>query len=111
MLFDVLHGKSIAVMADTLEMVIAENTAYHYVAYTEGHEGLYSRHSTAALLDYQETHGALPTDFARVRQISLAAFKASLGQCTRAVVLVESLSLVRPGAIDNADPFYAAPPF
>lgn len=36
MLFDVLHGKSIEVMGDTLQMVIAENTLYKHITYVHG---------------------------------------------------------------------------
>ncbi|WP_047528500.1 hypothetical protein [Pseudomonas sp. 11/12A] len=110
MLFDVLHGKSIAVMADTLEMVIGENTAHSYVTYTHNDNGAL-RYNVAALQYVKNPDGG-----AQVVHTSLAAFKASLGDPTRAVVLtdtVDTLSLVRPGTIDmnNSDPFYDAPPF
>ncbi|MDD1975219.1 hypothetical protein [Pseudomonas tussilaginis] len=111
MLFDVLHGKSIAVMADTLEMVIAENTAHSYVTYTHGNlDGRY-RYSVETF-----KHFDVPAyTGAKLIRTSLAAFKAIVGQRARAVVLmdtVDSLSLVRPGAMDmnSSDPFYL-PPF
>ena len=109
MIFDVLHGKSIAVMADTLEMVIAENTAHSYVTYTHNDNGAL-RYNVAALQYVNNPGGG-----AQVVHTSLAAFKAIVGQPARAVVLmdtVDSLSLVRPGAMDmnSSDPFYL-PPF
>lgn len=106
MLFDVLHGKSIAVMADTLEMTIAENTAHSYITYTHNENGAL-RYNVAALQYVKNPDGG-----AQVVHTSLAAFKASMGQPARAMV-VDTLSLVRPGAMDmnNSDPFYAAPPF
>jgi hypothetical protein len=112
MIFDVLHGKSIAVMADTLEMVIAENTAHSYVTYTDNADGYYRYHP-----DAWECYGNKPRGGgAKLHRTSLAAFKASMGQPARTVILtdtVDSLSLVRPGAMDmnNSDPFYAPPPF
>ncbi|WP_448092702.1 hypothetical protein [Pseudomonas lini] len=110
MLFDVLHGKSIAVMADTLEMVIGENTAHIYVTYTNNDDGEYRYHPDAF-----KYFKSLKGGGAQLHHTSLAAFKASLGQPARAVVLtdtVDSLSLVRPGAMDmnSFDPFYS-PPF
>lgn len=106
MLFDVMHGKSIAVMADTLEMVIGENTAHSFITYTDNATNL-PRYAVDAFQYVQN-----PLAGAQLHHMSLAAFKASMGQPARAVV-IDSLSLVRPGAMDmnNADPFYAAPPF
>lgn len=105
MIFDVLHGKPIAVMADTLEMVIAENTAHSYVAYTHNDDGAL-RYNVVALQYVSNPGGG-----AQVVRTSLAAFKASMGQPAQAVVMA-SLSLVRPGAMDmnSSDPFYN-PPF
>lgn len=108
MIFDVLHGKSIAVMADTLEMVIAENTAHSYVTYTHNDNGAL-RYNVDSFQYVQN-----PLAGAQLHHTSLAAFKAAMGQPARAVVLmdtVDSLSLVRPGAMDmsNSDPFYHAP--
>jgi hypothetical protein len=104
MLFDVLHGKSIAVMADTLEMVIAENTQLFIMNYAPGKRHVIANPETQRyfLQDHKD----------QVVITSLAAFKASVGVSSRATVLVESLSLVRPGAMDmsSSDPFYA-PPF
>lgn len=102
MLFDVLHGKSIAVMADTLEMVIAENTAHSYVTYTNNTNGYYRYHPTVL--------GSVknPGGGAQVVHTSLAAFKSSLGQPTRAIVLAS------PSQIPCFDPWgneVDSPPF
>ncbi|TPG85124.1 hypothetical protein EAH74_07465 [Pseudomonas mandelii] len=105
MLFDVLHGKSIAVMADTLEMVIAENTAHSFITYTGNVTNL-PRYAVDAFQYVQN-----PLAGAQLHHTSLAAFKATMGQPARAVILtdtVDTLSLVRPGAM-NSDPFYNAP--
>jgi hypothetical protein len=104
MLFDVLHGKSIAVMADTLELVIAENTAHSYITYTDNASNL-PRYDVDAFQYVQN-----PLAGAKLHHTSLAAFKASVGQ-PASVMVVDSLSLVRPGAMDmnNSDPFYNAP--
>lgn len=74
MLFDVLHGKSIAVMADTLEMVIGENTAYRFVTYSSNANGEYRYHPDAwdYLSNGQKGGGAA------LHKTSLAAFKASI---------------------------------
>jgi hypothetical protein len=105
MLFDVLHGKSIAVMADTLEMVIAENTQLFMMNYAPGKRHVIANPETKRyfIQDHKD----------QVFITSLAAFKASMGQRARAVVIVDSLSQACPGAMDmnNIDPFYAAPPF
>lgn len=108
MIFDVLHGKSIAVMRDTLEMVIAENTQLFMNNYAPGKRSVITNPATQRyfLQDHKD----------KVDITSLAAFKSSLGQRARAIILtdtVDSLSLVQPGAMDmnNVDPFYAPPPF
>jgi hypothetical protein len=74
MLFDVLHGKSIAVMADTLEMLIGENTAYRFVTYSSNANGEYRYHPDAwdYLSNGQKGGGAT------LHKTSLAAFKASI---------------------------------
>ncbi|MCX4064280.1 hypothetical protein OR626_08605 [Pseudomonas sp. S1Bt30] len=70
MLFDVLHGKSIAVMADTLEMIVGENTAHSFITYS----GKAARYNVKAL-DYFD----LPVHSgARLHKTSLAAFKVSI---------------------------------
>jgi hypothetical protein len=75
MLFDVLHGKEIAVMADTLEMVIGENTAYSFVTYANNDHGYYRYHPDAwDHYDKKPRGGG-----AQLHKTSLAAFKASLG--------------------------------
>lgn len=73
MLFDVVHGKSIAVMADTLEMVIGENTAYEFITYTDNANGYYRYHPSVLPLVKNPRGGA------KLHRTSLAAFKASLG--------------------------------
>lgn len=107
MLFDVLHGKSIAVMADTLEMVIAENTQLFMSNYAPGKRSVITNPDTQRFFIQDRKD--------KVAITSLAAFKAIVGQPARAVVLmdtVDSLSLARPGAMDmnSSDPFYL-PPF
>ena len=71
MLFDVLHGKGIAVMADTLEMVIGENTQRFVVRYATG------KHHVITNAEAQRYFVQDHKD--QVIITSLAAFKASLG--------------------------------
>ncbi|VVP92030.1 hypothetical protein PS914_03220 [Pseudomonas fluorescens] len=87
MLFDVLHGKSIAVMADTLEMVIAENTEYRYVSYAEGFTG--ANYHVDSLQYVTNVHGE-----AQVNVTSLAAFKASVSAPARATTLFEDFAMM-----------------
>ncbi|MFV3283165.1 hypothetical protein ACNFCI_03745 [Pseudomonas sp. NY15356] len=70
MLFDVLHGKSIAVMADTLEMVIGENTQHFIVSYAPGKQHIVSIPETQRY--FLQDHAS------KVTVTSLASFKASL---------------------------------
>ncbi len=73
MLFDVLHGKSIAVMADTLAMVIGENTAHRFITYDDSVAVLPRYHVDAFHFVTNPQAGA------QLHTTSLAAFKASLG--------------------------------
>lgn len=73
MLFDVLHGKPIAVMADTLEMVIGENTAHSFITYTHNANGYYRYQPDAFRFVTNPSGGA------KLHRTSLSAFKASLG--------------------------------
>lgn len=70
MLFDVLHGKSIAVMADTLEMVIGENTQRFVYTYAPG------KHHIITNLETQQYF--LQDHADKVSITSLAAFKAAI---------------------------------
>ena len=74
MIFDVLHGKSIAVMADTLEMVIAENTVH--------------------ILETTTTHNRNGMVWATNDRTTLAAFKASVSTPTRATTFFEEISMM-----------------
>ncbi|MGF6221672.1 hypothetical protein [Pseudomonas sp. YL-218 TE3947] len=85
MLFDVLHGKSIAVMGDTLEMVIAENTAYKHIHYTNG--------------------------WAEAFDTSLAAFKASVVAPVRAAVTIEDFNMTRGPVVSIPMNQYSDTPF
>lgn len=71
MLFDVLHGKGIAVMADTLEMIVGENTQRFVVQYGNGQHHVIT--NTEAQRYFIQDHKD------QVIITSLAAFKASLG--------------------------------
>lgn len=71
MLFDVLHGKGIAVMADTLEMVIAENTQRFVVSYAPGKQHVITNAEAQRYFIQDHKDQVIIT--------SLAAFKASLG--------------------------------
>ncbi|RMQ99968.1 hypothetical protein [Pseudomonas syringae group genomosp. 7] len=71
MLFDVLHGKGIAVMADTLEMIVGENTQRTVVQYGNGQHHVIT--NTEAQRYFIQDHKD------QVIITSLAAFKASLG--------------------------------
>lgn len=71
MLFDVVHGKSIAVMADTLEMVIAENTRRFVVRYAPGKQHVITNAEAQRYFIQDHKDQVIIT--------SLAAFKASLG--------------------------------
>ncbi|WP_338807654.1 hypothetical protein V8U11_16020 [Pseudomonas chlororaphis] len=93
MIFDVLHGKSIAVMGDTLEMVIAENTEYRYVSYATGYTGD-AKYHVDTLQYVSNAHGQ-----AQVNVTSLAAYKASFATpVVRAISFFEEVSMMR-GAI------------
>ena len=88
MLFDVLHGKSIAVMADTLEMLIAENTAHSFITYTHNDDGQHRYHVEA----FQFV--ANPQAGAKLHRTSLAAFKASLGiAMPQPTIVLETLAV------------------
>jgi hypothetical protein len=80
MLFDVLHGKSIAVMGDTLEMVIAENTTHVY--------------QTTISKD-----GATST---RSNRTTLAAFKASVAAPSRTTTIFEDFAMMRGAVVPVA---------
>jgi hypothetical protein len=71
MLFDVLHGKPLAVMKDTLEMVIAENTEHRYITYG------YNPHGYRYHIDVIESVRN-PSGGAELHKTTLAAFKASV---------------------------------
>ena len=74
MLFDVLHGKSIVVMADTLEMVIGENTAYTFITYDDaGADDLPAYAVESFHFVYNPRAGA------KLHRTSLAAYKATAG--------------------------------
>lgn len=96
MLFDVLHGKSIAVMADTLEMVIAENTEYRYVSYAAGYSGD-SKYHVDTLQYVSNVYGQ-----AQVNVTSLAAFKASISSPVRATSTFEEFSMMRGAVVPVA---------
>lgn len=81
MLFDVLHGKRIEVMADTLEMVISENTAYRFITYTDNANGDYRYHPDAWHHFGNKPRGG----GAQLHRTSLAELKVSLGVSTSAV--------------------------
>lgn len=74
MLFDVLHGKSIAVMADTLEMVIGENNLHSFITYEDSVAELPRYHVDAFHFV------AKPRAGAKLRRMSLATFKASISE-------------------------------
>lgn len=96
MLFDVLHGKSIAVMADTLEMVIGENTAYRFVTYSSNANGEYRYHPDAwdYLSNGQRGGGAT------LHKTSLAAFKASISaRVAYVATLAQCLHNALPAAV------------
>jgi hypothetical protein len=88
MLFDVLHGKEIAVYADTLEMVIAENTAHSFITYDRPAQD-------ASLPAYHVDafqYVANPQAGAKLHRTSLAAFKASMGvTLPQPAIVLESL--------------------
>lgn len=92
MLFDVLHGKSIAVMGDTLEMVIAENTEHQYVSYTDNADGAL-KYNPASFLYFSNQRGG-----ATLHTTSLAAFKASVSAPVRANSVFDEFAMMR-GAI------------
>jgi hypothetical protein len=98
MIFDVLHGKSIAVMADTLEMVIAENTEYRYVSYDAGYTGD-AKYHVDSLQYVSNAHGS-----AQVRITSLAAFKASVAAPApaRATTTFEDFAMMRGAVVPVA---------
>lgn len=103
MIFDVLHGKSIAVMADTLEMVIAENTEIFMVNYATG-----KRHIIAAAESksyYMQDHRA------KVVTTSLAAFKASISTPAPATTLTEKITMTRGPVAPIAMNPYGESPF
>jgi hypothetical protein len=104
MLFDVLHGKSIAVMADTLEMLVGENTAHSFITYTGNVTNL-PRYNVDAFQYVQN-----PLAGAQLHHTSLAAFKASLCLAAQAVTLLEEVTLT-PSAIVPTDLWMSAPPF
>lgn len=89
MLFDVLHGKSIAVMGDTLEMVIAENTEYRYVSYEAGYAGDANYH-VDSLQYVSNVRG-----YAQANITSLAAYKASVSAPVRATTTFEDFAMMR----------------
>lgn len=74
MSFDVLHGKSIAVMADTLEMVIGENTAHAFITYDAGYSRTLPSYHVDSFNFVQN-----PLAGAQLHRTSLTAFKAALG--------------------------------
>ncbi|NWE72009.1 hypothetical protein HX857_25210 [Pseudomonas gingeri] len=91
MLFDVLHGKSIAVMADTLEMLIGENTLHSFITYEDSVAELPRYHVDAFHFV------ANPRAGAKLRRMSLAAFKASISApATNATIDVQHLHMVHP---------------
>jgi hypothetical protein len=82
MIFDVLHGKSIAVMADTLEMIIAENTVH--------------------ILETTTTHNRNGMVWATNDRTTLAAFKASVAAPTRATTTFEDFAMMRGAVVPVA---------
>ena len=111
MLFDVLHGKGIAVMADTLEMVVAENTAYEFITYTHNANGDY-RYHPSVLPSAKNPRGG-----AKLHRTSIAAFKASLGVSSSAgnsVVNVPNEAVLHSLPVAMLDPWgneVEQPPF
>ncbi|MFG0352919.1 hypothetical protein ACF8LD_17970 [Pseudomonas sp. zbq_5] len=96
-LFDVLHGKGIAVYADTLEMVIAENTAHLFFTYS-GKEYRY-RVEAAPYIDLPLHSGA------QLHRTSLAAFKASMGvNLPQPAIVLETLPVVVDAAVYDGAP-------
>ena len=87
MLFDVLHGKSIAVMADTLEMVIAENTEHFTVNYAPGKRHVITNPDTQRYFIQDHKDQVVIT--------SLAAYKASIAAPVRATTLFEDFAMMR----------------
>lgn len=87
MLFDVLHGKSIAVMADTLEMVIAENTEYFIYSYATGKQHVITNSDTQRFFIRDRKDQVVIT--------SLAAYKASIAAPVRAASLFDELAMMR----------------
>ena len=85
MLFDVLHGKSIAVMGDTLEMVIAENTTHKIINWANG--------------------------WAIAIDTSLAAYKASVSAPVRATTTFEDFAMMRGAVVPIAMNQYGDTPF
>ena len=82
MLFDVLHGKPIAVMADTLDMIIAENTVH--------------------ILETTTTHNRNGMVWATNDRTTLAAFKASFVAPARATTTSEYFASMRGAVVPVA---------
>jgi hypothetical protein len=94
-LFDVLHGKSIAIMADTLEMIVCENTVHAYVTYTNNDDDYYRYNPDA--WDY---YGNKPrSGGAKLHKTSLAAFKASIGATMNNVIGLGVVQPVQPYSV------------
>jgi hypothetical protein len=86
-IFDVLHGKPLAVMKDTLEMVIAENTECFLVSYAPGKRHFITdQKSKSYYLQKENRHEVVIT--------SLATFKASVS--AQIAPQVDPVILVHP---------------
>lgn len=103
MLFDVLHGKSIAVMADTLEMVIAENTEYFIVNYAAGKQHVIADSGTQRFFIQDHKDKVVVT--------SLAAFKASVSAPVKATTLFEDFAMMRGVVVPVEMNQYGEAPF
>jgi hypothetical protein len=90
MLFDVLHGKSIAVMGDTLAQVIAENTPYVHLTVV---------HTKDAEI------------WTREHYASLAAFKASVTAPVRPALTIEDFAAMPGPSVPVAMNQYADTPW
>lgn len=103
MLFDVLHGKSIAVMGDTLEMVIAENTEYFINNYAPGKRNIITNPETQRFFMRDRKDQVIIT--------SLAAFKASVAAPVRTTTTFEDFAMMRGAVIPVAMNLNSETPF
>lgn len=103
MIFDVLHGKEIAVMADTLEMVIAENTEYFISNYAPGKRSVITNPETQRFFIRDRKD--------KVTVTSLAAFKASIVAPARTTSFFEEISMMRGAVVPVAMNLNSDTPF